>query len=1275
MPATIQKILKPTEYRAVDTSTSEHFVSQELITNTDFESASSNWTLIYNGGSGSGATMDAANTSSPLSGSKDLKLTNNAGENAGVVSNGISFVSGRAYKVSFNYLCNHNTNGKHLKVKVADSNTQTGGANIEPGFQQSFLSASSKTLYEFYVYPTETETNYLTFFIADGGVFQIDDISVKEVANFGNNNHGNIYSGRALQFDGVSDYLNTGYIPYEGSAYGNITYAMWLKPETASPSDNQLYFDDRVASSRGFHGYIRSTSGILEFRCTDTGDNANIIAIDTTGAELTNSWIRLCLVYDASAGSYGTIYAYANGQLKGSSALTAAFTSVGANNLRIGANTNNIKLFEGKVSDFQVWDTALTASDALYDYLNPESLALNNGGTSLTESNLKLWYPMQDGYRGNDEVGNGKHFIMDGANTGLGDDIVNWTSTFSGTGITTDGDIGSWVSNAGDNGDTHTYIDNDNKTIRLKSDDGEHVELKILNSLTVGVAYKFVVTVDSISGTFRIRPGANEPDADMTTAGTHSFYFASSASDYWRIERDSGVGDITVSDIKIYPINEKHHAEAIFYGDELVTNSDCESAPTVNSLGLNGNGTHDVATIALSTEQANGGSKSIKVTADSSSSTPNIKFVNGDASNADGSDLGLVAGRTYAVSADVYLPASQGMTSLTLYTTDGSGSGTALETTTTTGSWVTLNGEFVDNDADVPFRIQGGSASDCDDDIFYVDNISIKEVGTADGWSEASQELDIPQPVLQSFNELAWFPGTDSGTDFDINCGSDSTIDDIFNGGGTVSAWIYPVGSETQWIVHKGHGTAPDSGWYIGIQNLNSGNYVLRLDASFDGAENGRWDTDLRLIKQGAWNHIAVNWNDDSIDNNPTIFINGESVDVDENETPSDGSSYNPDASRDFLIGNSHGGGKPFGGAITEVSLWDTGLSTAQVGELYNDGKALDALTHSLASSNLKAYWRNNGLATWKDLKNSNDGTVNNVSETILIPAGVDSSRDTQGFIMNRQKVTNALNVPAEPSGVRGSSVSGPYVWVPQNPISSSAGTVSNFSCSYWMKLTDKPSNIIESGQGIKIFDTYQSDAKTAFRMQLNHNNILYCYVNYGSSSNNSIYLDYDLDNLDNATVTNPHSFGTDGEWNGAQDSMSTSVGINQYSDGSGGSNFENEWLHIAVSYDHDRDEGDNDNTSMGSETLAPYYLYINGIIVAKESRQAGTDANNATARTMQAVSIPMIIGNDMNSSGTGVGNQGATFPGYIDDLLFYSDTLTAKEVLRIYNAGKRSHR
>ena len=71
------------------------------------------------------------------------------------------------------------------------------------------------------------------------------------------------------------------------------------------------------------------------------------------------------------------------------------------------------------MANVQIWDAAFSADDVLYDYLNPEQLALNRGGTSLTESNLKIWYPMQDGHRGQ------QSFVLDGSNVGLGDELIS----------------------------------------------------------------------------------------------------------------------------------------------------------------------------------------------------------------------------------------------------------------------------------------------------------------------------------------------------------------------------------------------------------------------------------------------------------------------------------------------------------------------------------------------------------------------------------------------------------------------------------------------------------------------------------------------------------------------------------------------------------------------------------------------------------------------------------------------------------------------------------
>ena len=168
-------------------------VGSELITNTDFESSDANWTLVYAGGSGSGATLDKANTSSPLTGTKDLKLVNNASENAGVVSNGITFENGKNYIVSIKYI----VSGGNAFSKVGSTNSNTGGTSIGGSTQQTLSSTSADTMEHTFT-ASEGGTFYLTVFAGDGVTFQIDDVSVKEVYGY------DYYNAPAYKFGIVS---------------------------------------------------------------------------------------------------------------------------------------------------------------------------------------------------------------------------------------------------------------------------------------------------------------------------------------------------------------------------------------------------------------------------------------------------------------------------------------------------------------------------------------------------------------------------------------------------------------------------------------------------------------------------------------------------------------------------------------------------------------------------------------------------------------------------------------------------------------------------------------------------------------------------------------------------------------------------------------------------------------------------------------------------------------------------------------------------------------
>ena len=59
-------------------------------------------------------------------------------------------------------------------------------------------------------------------------------------------------------------------------------------------------------------------------------------------------------------------------------------------------------------------------------------------------------------------------------------------------------------------------------------------------------------------------------------------------------------------------------------------------------------------------------------------------------------------------------------------------------------------------------------------------------------------------------------------------------------------------------------------------------------------------------------------------------------------------------------------GGKYSTGDGNEFAFFNKVLTQAEIIELFNDGIPLDATTHSKASA-LKAYWRNDGVTTWKN--------------------------------------------------------------------------------------------------------------------------------------------------------------------------------------------------------------------------------------------------------------------------------------------------------------------
>jgi len=748
----------------------------------------------------------------------------------------------------------------------------------------------------------------------------------------GNNNHGQIYSGRGLEFDGVADNLRLDGFTLEGT---KATVAFWINTATTTG-----YAIDLNSTIRFIVGFSSN-----KFKFYDGNGWKNMF-----GTIATDVYLRCVVVLDGTVAK-----GFLNGHQLGTD-LTIQNISIASNTTAaIGSdNSSGGSFITAKFSDFQIWDAAFTQADVTYDYLNPEKLALNNSDSSLTNSNLKLWYPMQDGHRGQ------QSYILDGANTGLNDELATWAGE--------DVDVGAYVG----------------------------IEANTTAALVVGTTYKVTFTVSNYtSGSFKFRQPSGGVDLGPTGDANGDYVQYGTATNTTELDCDAfNLGfEGTISNISAKAVNDKNHATTVFHGDEIWDGVQGDDA-NWNVFGNN-------------TKAEDAGA--VKITYVDNASGGYIFLSDAKDLNAD-----LVVGRTYIISFSTKV--NQGSIIWRCLT---SGGGTnALATAINSTSFETRTMTVV---ADHATNLYIHSNAMTTGDIVWIKDISVKEVGIASGWTDADQQLHIPQTALQSYNQLAWFDGNDDV----VTCDNGFTPGDNT----TVAFWVFLNGPDGE---SKG---------LFNCFSYQSDNFRITVDSSnrlltqiqSSGVNTTYTDSRTQMTKD-KWIHVCATI-PKATSSTGTMYINGEGQDYTTTTTM-------VTASRN--INFLHGGGLTqdyVPGSITEVSIYSDILTQAEVNDLYNDGKAKSALEAD-GSGGLSAYWRNNGLATWIDLTgDGNDGTVT-CDETLLLPAGVDASRDNQGFIMNKQKDTSSLNL---------TSKGDEYVVVPDASTIQLASTAASWCM--WVKL------------------------------------------------------------------------------------------------------------------------------------------------------------------------------------------------------------------------------
>ena len=302
-----------------------------------------------------------------------------------------------------------------------------------------------------------------------------------------------IYSGKALEFDGVSDFIE----PKQGSTYwqpsthDKMTFAVWIK--TTGGGD---IFEGGGRNYTAFRIY--GQSNVLKVELNSTGIHSDTTIIDD------GAWHRIVVSFDKDASS-NQVNIYVDGKLSTSHTNTSAISGLNNSNSvhypMIGANSSNLSdnVWGGLMADFQYWTEAWNLEDVTYDYLHPEKLITTNSSatSSIASSSLELWYPMNDTGITNpqtvifDAAGTNNTTKAHGTTTFLGDELFDAAAA--------DGSDASYWTSGGGGGVTV-----DSGAIKITNDSNTFIRFRdsgaLSEDLEVGATYRLTADIKVNTG-------------------------------------------------------------------------------------------------------------------------------------------------------------------------------------------------------------------------------------------------------------------------------------------------------------------------------------------------------------------------------------------------------------------------------------------------------------------------------------------------------------------------------------------------------------------------------------------------------------------------------------------------------------------------------------------------------------------------------------------------------------------------------------------------------
>jgi hypothetical protein len=237
----------------------------------------------------------------------------------------------------------------------------------------------------------------------------------------------------------------------------------------------------------------------------------------------------------------------------------------------------------------------------------------------------------------------------------------------------------------------------------------------------------------------------------------------------------------------------------------------------------------------------------------------------------------------------------------------------------------------------------------------------------------AAQEDDGDIAVSYSPYALD-FDGANDSIDIDSIGSTISAMTQI-----SVSAWVKTSSSSFGYILFAGRGGSGRTG-YIGIA-ISSGTIyaVVGGQPSVSGFSEL---TTTATVNDGNWHHLAMTFNNSN--GVIQVYIDGF---LDPTSSSTSGLIPTNIIYAD-IAQRAYNNDFNFDGSISNLSFWNTALTSSQVSEIYNEGVPSNLNNHS-AYSNLVSWWQLGSNTSWVDpywIALDEKGTNNGQSQNVAAP-------------------------------------------------------------------------------------------------------------------------------------------------------------------------------------------------------------------------------------------------------------------------------------------------